>query len=433
RIHGVRSAMPSVQARRRCPGAVFRPPRHDRYQEVSRSIHEVFLRYTPLVEGVALDEAFLDVTGAQALFGPPAAIAAAIRAAITDELHLACSVGIGPSKLVAKLASEAAKPRAGPDGVRPGPGVVEVGPGEVEAFLRPLPVEALWGVGPATAERLHGLGITTVGRLAATPVAVLEQTVGRHAGRHLHGLAQGVDLRPVEPDRAVKSIGHEETFGTDRWDPAELRRELVRMGDGVASRLRRAGLAGRTVQLKVRMGDFTTITRARTLPSAVDTGPTITALAWALLEPIDIDRGVRLLGVSVSSLEAAVGRAEQLALDFTGGAPGSGGARAAGGSPSSAAADGPPPLAPAGSAALGGPDAPDAARVIIAPVAARATAGAVDAIRARFGPQAVLPATLAPPPGPGRGGSSSGTAAAVPGNPDRRPRRRPAGPDPDGP
>jgi DNA polymerase-4 len=296
--------MPSVRAQRLCPHAVFVAGRHDVYQEHSRRLHGILTSFTPLVEGIALDEAFLDVTGARRLWGSGAAIAAAIRARVLAETGLWCSVGVAPSKFLAKLASEAAKPRAGPPGGPPsvGLGVKEVAPGEELAFLHPLPVGALWGVGPATGRRLDRFGIRTVGDLAAMPLATVVGALGQAQGRHLHALAWARDDRAVEPDRAVKSVGHEETYATDHCGLDTLRHEALRLSDAVANRLREAGVAGRTVTLKVRFADFRTITRSRTVPRPVDAGPAVARVAIALLEGIDPALGVRLLGVSVSNL-----------------------------------------------------------------------------------------------------------------------------------
>jgi DNA polymerase-4 len=348
RAYGVRSAMPATQARRLCPDAVFVAGRYERYAEVSRQMHAVFHRFTPLVEGISLDEAFLDVTGAIRLFGPAPAIAAAIRDAVRDELRLSCSVGVAPVKFLAKLASEAAKPRAGPAGRQEGAGVFVIEPGRELEFLHPLPIEALWGVGPATADRLHRLGLTTVGDLARLPPEVLETAVGRAHGSHLANLARGIDRRAVEPDREVKSVSHEETYATDRYDPDQLHVEIVRMADAVASRVRRAGLAGRTVTLKIRYGDFTTRTRSVTSPAPLSSGPAIAGLASTLLAGLDLAPGVRLLGVGVSNLApVGDGDAEQLVLDLA-------------------------PWAPA----------------------SRSPSAAVDEVRRRFGPGAVGPAAL---------------------------------------
>ena len=316
RAYGVHSAMPSVRARRLCPHAVFLPGRFDLYGDYSRRLHEILLSITPLVEGIALDEAFLDVAGARRLVGDPAAIAALVRERIGDELRLSASVGAATSKLVAKLASEAAKPRPSPEGPRPGSGVEVIPPGEELDFLHPHPVEALWGVGPATLERLGRFGVRSVGDLAALPEATLVGALGPAVGRHLHALAWGRDDRPVEPERAAKSIGHEETYARDHHDPEILGQEAVRLSDSVADRLRRHGLAGRTVTVKVRFADFHTITRSRTLASPVDTGPAVAGAALELLEQVDPSPGVRLLGVSVSNL--APEPAHQLSFDETG-------------------------------------------------------------------------------------------------------------------
>ena len=256
RAYGIRSAMPSVQAQRLCPRAVFVSGHHDRYGEYSRRIHQIFEFYTPLVQGLALDEAFLDVTGGRRLFGSAAEIGAEIRRRIADEVGLSASVGVATTMFVAKLASEAAKPTASLAGVIPGPGVVVVAPGDELAFLHPKPMRALWGVGPATAHVLERLGVTTIGELAQSRRHRWRRRWVWPPGRHLHELAWGRDEREVEPNRDVKSVGHEETYAHDRHDHADLRPEVVRMADAVATRLRAGGLAGRTVTLKVRFGDF---------------------------------------------------------------------------------------------------------------------------------------------------------------------------------
>src|SRR5215218_8897159 len=313
RRYGVHSAMPSMRAQRLCPSAVFLAGDFAAYEEASRDVHAVFRSYTPLVEGIALDEAFLDVTGAARLFGDGATIAAAIRRRVRDELALTCSVGVAPTKLVAKLASKAAKPKAGAQGIAPGAGVVVVAPGEELAFLHPLPVQALWGVGPATLERLRRLGVVTVGDLAGVAEPTLVHALGKTNGRHLHQLALGIDDRAVEPDRPIKSVSHEQTFARDLDDPAELALEVVRMADAVATRLRAQRLVGRTVTVKVRFGSFTTISRSATSHDGLDVGHAIAAVARTLLDTVDPAPGVRLLGVAVSGLTPAVG--EQLSLD----------------------------------------------------------------------------------------------------------------------
>jgi len=326
RAYGVHSAMPSTRARRLCPQAVFLAGRYDLYSDYSRRIHEVFRSFTPLVEGIALDEAFLDVSGARRLFGEPLAIASGIRTRIHDDLGLSASVGVASSKFVAKLASEAAKPRADRRGTRAGRGIVVVAPGEELAFLHPLPVQSLWGVGPATRQRLERFGVRTIGDLAALPEASLVTALGPAIGHQLHQLAWAHDDRAVEPDQQAKSIGHEETYARDHHELAPLKREAVRLADSVASRLRKHDLAGRTVNIKVRFHDFRTITRSRTMPAAVDSGPDIARVAASLLEHVDPSPGVRLFGVSVSNLIDQ--RTRQLTLDEVD-APGWGGVTAA--------------------------------------------------------------------------------------------------------
>jgi DNA polymerase-4 len=312
RAFGVHSAMPSVRARRLCPDAIFVTGRYDRYAELSARLHEVFGRFTPLVEGIALDEAFLDVSGARRLLGTGEEIAWSIRASIRSALGLDASVGVATTKFVAKLASEAAKPVADRKGTIRGRGVVVVAPGTELDFLHPLPVRALWGVGPATHKRLERFGVATVGDLAALPVETLVTALGSALGRHLHDLAWGRDPRRVEPDRAVKSVSHEETYAHDLHVASELAAEAVRLADSVGARLRRARLAGRTVSIKVRFHDFETITRSRTLPEPVDTGTVIARTAVSLLDEVDPTPGVRLFGVAVSNLVEDA--AQQLSL-----------------------------------------------------------------------------------------------------------------------
>ena len=315
RRYGVFSAMPSATARRLCPHAVFLPGDHGLYSAVSREVHQVFARVTPLIEPLALDEAFLDVTGSQALFGSGVTIAHRLRGEIHDELGLDCSVGVAPNKFLAKLASVDAKPRPSPDGITPGPGVFEVRPGEELAYLHPLPVGRLWGVGPSTLERLRRMGVATVGDLAAlTPAAVIS-SLGKAHGRQLLELAAGRDDRSVEPAREMKSISHEETFAHDLHERADVHRELVRLADAVAARLREHGTGARTFTLKVRDGGFTTITRATTVAGAIDTAPAIVAATAPLLEAVDLSAGVRLLGLAASKFATP---AEQLRFDDVG-------------------------------------------------------------------------------------------------------------------
>jgi DNA polymerase-4 len=313
RVFGVHSAMPSTRARRLCPHAIFLPGRHDLYRDYSRRIHEVFRSFTPLVEGIALDEAFLDVAGARRLFGSPREIATHIRTRVREHAGLDASVGAATSKFVAKLASEAAKPTADHRGIQAGPGVVVVAPGEEVAFIHPKPVQALWGVGPATRQRLERFGVRTIGDLAALPEDTVVSALGAAVGRQLHRLAWAVDDRAVQPDLPTKSIGHEETYARDHHELATLQLEAVRLADSVASRLRRHQLVGRTVNIKVRFHDFRTITRSRTVAAPVDAGPDIARVATELLEGVDPSPGVRLFGVSVSNLDH--GGTRQLTLD----------------------------------------------------------------------------------------------------------------------
>jgi DNA polymerase-4 len=305
RRFGIHSAMPMGRARRACPDAVFLAPRFDAYTDASRAVMGVLRSFTPLVEPLALDEAFLDVAGTRRLHGTGAEIAAAIRTRVHDETGLVASVGVATTKHVAKLASEEAKPD----------GLLVVDAGDELAFLHPLAVGRLWGVGPATRARLERIGVHTVGDLAALPEDSLVHALGSAQGRHLHALAWNRDERAVEPDQTVKSISHEETFPRDIADRAELERELLRMSERVGSRLRGAGMAGRTVSLKLRYGDFRTITRSRTSAEPADGGAQISVVARTLLDGVEVGEGVRLLGVSVSQLEAAYSVQEQLPLD----------------------------------------------------------------------------------------------------------------------
>ncbi len=301
RRYDVHSALPSAVARRRCPHAIFLPGDHELYSKVSGEVHEIFGRYTPLIEPLSLDEAFLDVSGAIRLFGEGTQIAQRIRDDVRTELDLGCSVGVAPNKFLAKMASVAAKPRATREEVLPGPGVVEVTPGHELEFLHPLPVNRLWGVGPVTLEKLERLGVHTIGDLSLLDERTIVSALGRASGSHLLSLSKGMDVRPVEVSRDPKSIGHEETYPEDLYELADLERELVRLSDAVASRLRKHGSGARTLTLKVRFAGFRTVTRSTTLESAIDTGPELVGELRPLLRALDLSLGVRLLGVSTSN------------------------------------------------------------------------------------------------------------------------------------
>jgi DNA polymerase-4 len=306
--------MPSVKARQLCPQAIFLPGRHSRYAEISGQLHRILADITPMVEPIGLDEAFLDVTGAIRVFGPPETIARRLLARVRDDLSLHCAVGIGSSKMIAKLASRAAKPRVSRAGLEPGPGVVLIEPAAELAFLHGHQVEALWGVGPATAKRLHDLGVRTVGDLAAIPTESLIRRLGKASGLHLAALARAEDPDPVTPDRPTKSIGHEETFRQDLVDRAELERHVLRMADSVATMLRGASSSARTVTVKVKFRDFSLQTRSHTLPRPITNGGALGQVAASLLAGIDPGEGIRLLGVSASGLTEGGG--DQLSFDL---------------------------------------------------------------------------------------------------------------------
>ncbi len=308
RRFGVRSAMPTARARRLCPDGVFLPPRFDRYAGLSEGIFELYRRYTPLVEPLSLDEAFLDVTASRALHGGGADIARAIKAEVRASCGLAVSAGIAEVKLAAKIATDLGKPD----------GLVEVPAGGVAAFLAPLPVSRLWGVGHVTEAALRRIGIGTIGDLARTPEMALAGAIGASHARALRALAQGDDPREVVPDEAAKSIGAEDTFGEDLRDRGALEGELLAQAARVARRLRAAGLAGHVVTLKVKYADFTAVTRRVTLERATDDGRAIVEAARRLLDRVDLARPVRLTGISVSGL---AGDGERGQLDLFGAPP----------------------------------------------------------------------------------------------------------------
>jgi DNA polymerase IV len=304
RTFGVRSAMPTAHARRLCPKAVFLPPTFPLYQEVSAGVMAIFRDVTPLVEPLSLDEAFLDVGGAlRRLRMTPGQIAERIRARVVAEHGITCSVGVAATKFVAKLASGLCKPD----------GMLVVPAGEELDFLHPLPVSALWGVGRRTSEKLAAVGLNRIGDVAATPLPRLRRAVGNAAAEHLHALANGRDDRAVEPESVDKSVGAEETFEVDRTDREGLKQELLHLSERTAAALRGRGLHGRTVSIKVRFADFTTITRSRTLPVATDVTQEIYRTACRLLDEQTPPGAVRLIGVRVEQLGQE--GAQQLLLD----------------------------------------------------------------------------------------------------------------------
>ncbi|HEU5034555.1 MAG TPA: DNA polymerase IV [Mycobacteriales bacterium] len=305
RAYGVHSAMPMSRARRLCPRATVIPPDHEKYAESSRGVMEVFRSITPLVEPLALDEAFLDVAGAQRRLGSPRQIGELIRARVVDEQGITCSVGVASTKFVAKLASTRAKPD----------GLLVVPRDDTVAFLHPLPVGALWGVGEKTEEALTRLGLRTIGDIAHTPTATLQRALGTAVGAHLSALAWGRDDRSVIAHEPDKSIGAEETFDRDVDNPDVVRRELLRLSERTAARLRATDQMGRTVALKVRFADFTTITRSRTLREPTDIAREVFDTARQLYEALGLQRArIRLVGVRVEGLVAGGSTPRQLAL-----------------------------------------------------------------------------------------------------------------------
>jgi DNA polymerase-4 len=302
RQFGVRSAIPLSQALRMCPKAIVLEPHFEKYRHYSAKVMGIFDEITPLVERLGIDEAFLDVSGATGLLGSPAEIAALIRARVFAETRLTCSVGAASTKFLAKLAYGRAKPD----------GVLVVPAEQTLSFLHPLPVGALWGVGAVTEEALIRRGLHTIGDIASTPVAALQRAVGEASGRKLHELANGIDPRNVTTAAVEKSVGHEVTFEVDTVNGDELRRELLRQANAVAVRLRAAGWVGRTVVLKLRFADFSTITRSRTLAESTDVGRRIFEEARAIYDGLDLHRPVRLIGVRMEQLTESDG--QQLGL-----------------------------------------------------------------------------------------------------------------------
>ena len=293
---GVRKAMGGVQARRLCPHAIVVDPRMSAYAEASKAVFEVFEHTTPLVEGISIDEAFLDVAGLRRVSGTPTEIAVRLRRDVLAQVGLPITVGVARTKFLAKVASAVAKPD----------GLIVVEPGAERSFLHPLPVERLWGVGPATARKLHDRAITTVGDVATVPEAALMTMLGRAAGHHLHALAHNRDPRPVQVGRRRRSIGSQHALGRRRRSADELAAVLAGLADRVTRRMRTAGRVGRTVMLRLRFDDFTRVTRSHTLPEATSHTATILATATALLRaamPMIEHQGCTLVGLSIGNLD----------------------------------------------------------------------------------------------------------------------------------
>ena len=294
RKFGIRAAMPVGRAKRMAPHAIFIAPEHHRYSEISARVMAIFHSYTPLVEPISLDEAFLDVTGSQKLFGTGREIAAKIREQVEKEEGITCSVGLAQSKFIAKLASQHCKPN----------GMLEIKADRILEFLHPLPVRAIWGVGPKTAESLERLGLHTVSDIAHTPRATLIRALGESTGASLYELAWGRDYRDVIPDEPEKSIGNEETFSEDLDNPEEILREFLRMTEKATARLRERSLFAKTISIKIKFADFSSLTRAKTVPIAIDnthdTYEVVKALYLALRNE---GARIRLVGVSLSQLQ----------------------------------------------------------------------------------------------------------------------------------
>ncbi|MBN2621852.1 MAG: DNA polymerase IV [Acidimicrobiales bacterium] len=307
RAHGVRSAMGGAQARALCPRAVVVEPRMAAYAEASAAVFAVFERTTPLVEGISIDEAFLDVGGLRRTAGAPRAIALRLRAEVLDQVGLPITIGAATTKFLAKVASAAAKPD----------GLLVVPPGGELAFLHPLPVERLWGVGPVTAEKLHNRGITTVGDLSRLPETALVAMLGRAAGRHLHALAHNRDPRPVAVGRRRRSVGAQRALARARRSPDDVDAVAIALVDRVTRRMRDAGRVGRTITLRLRFDDFSRTARSHTLVQATADTRAILAAVRDLLAgaaPMIRHRGLTLVGVAVGNLADA--DAVQLALPF---------------------------------------------------------------------------------------------------------------------
>ena len=306
RAYGVKSGMPTTTARRLCPQAVVVPPDFDAYAATCRGVFEIFETVSAGVEAASIDEAFCDIEGALLQYGSPRQVGEQVRALVADEQGITCTVGIAGSKFVAKLASAQSKP----DGLR------VVADDDIVSFLHPLPVEAMWGVGEATAAKLHRLGLRTVADLAYVPRTTLQRAFGTHAGATLADLAWGRDSRRIVVTERERSVGSSETFGRDTDDPARVRVELLRMASRTASRMRAAGMLGRTVVLGLRLSDFTDLTRSLTLATPTDMTGEIHAAAVRLFDALALQRArIRKVGVRVEGLVERESAYQQLTLD----------------------------------------------------------------------------------------------------------------------
>jgi DNA polymerase-4 len=305
RKFGIHAAMPVGRAKRLAPHAIFVPPNMSRYSEVSSHIMEIFRSVTPLVEPLSLDEAFLDVTGAKRLLGDGREIAKQIRAKVEASEGITCSVGIATTKFIAKLASGRCKPN----------GMLEIASDRVLEFLHPLPVNAIWGVGPKTNEELLKLGLQTVADIANTPRQTLIRALGEAAGASLYELSWGRDYRDVEPEEVDKSISAAETFDTDTEDQEIVLRELLRLTEKATYRMREKDFSARTISIKVRFADFKTITRSKTVPLAISATHEVFEVVKTLFLALKLDRArIRLVGVSLDGLEDGIDATEQLVL-----------------------------------------------------------------------------------------------------------------------
>jgi DNA polymerase-4 len=293
RKYVIRAAMPVGRAKRMAPNAIFVSPDHQRYSEISEKVMQIFSSFTPFVEPLSLDEAFLDITGAQKLLGTPREIGQAIRKRVHEECGITCSVGIAPNKFIAKLASGHCKPN----------GLLEIKADRILIFLHPLPVSDLWGVGPKTAEQLQRLGLKTVSDLANMPLDTLKRALGDATGEHLYELSWGRDFRSVIPDEPDKSISAAETFSYDIEDPEIILREYLRLTEKASARLRDKELYAKTISIKVRFADFSTITRSKTLPLPISSTQEIYQVVKDLYQALKLDRArLRLVGVSLENL-----------------------------------------------------------------------------------------------------------------------------------